>query len=129
MSDDGFSAIELLVVVVLIGILAVIAIPTYLSQRQRGWQAQLTSDVRNAILDVEAQFVNIGGAYPADQAEFIAIGANTSDPNITFTYTTNAARSEFCLLGRDIRQPAGDQQIAHYVSGSGVQIFEACPAL
>ncbi|HUG83341.1 MAG TPA: prepilin-type N-terminal cleavage/methylation domain-containing protein [Euzebya sp.] len=127
--ENGFSLVELLVVVIIVGILAAIAIPTFLSQRQRGWQAQLTSDVRNAILDVEAQFVTNSGQYPADQAEFDALGAATSDISITLTYDVNAARDAFCVLGRDVRQPVGNQQVAHYVSGGGVQVFQACPPL
>jgi type II secretory pathway pseudopilin PulG len=113
---------------VIIGILASIAIPTFLAQRQRGWQAQLFSDVRNAILDVEAGYVTNNGLYPATQSEFNLLGAQRSDPATTFAYTTNSRRTEFCVLGTDTRQPPGDRQLAHYVSGSGVQIFSACPA-
>ncbi|MGH3665494.1 MAG: prepilin-type N-terminal cleavage/methylation domain-containing protein, partial [Egibacteraceae bacterium] len=46
--EKGFTLIELLVVVIIIGILAAIAIPTFLSQRERGWQAELTSGLRTA---------------------------------------------------------------------------------
>lgn len=127
--DRGFTLVELLVVAVITGVLAAIAIPIFLDQRQAGWQAQLTSDVRNSILDVEAQFVNNNGEYPADQDEFDLLRAETSDDAITLTYTTNGNQSEFCVLGRDTRQPPGDRQLAHYVSGSGVRIADDCPNL
>lgn len=126
--QSGFSLVELLVVVIIIGVLAGIAIPAFLSQQQRGWQAQLTSDVRNAILDVEAEFVNNGGEYPTP-AEFGALGAATSDPAISFSYVVNAARDEFCVQGTDSRQPLGNQRVARYISNTGVQVFLTCPAL
>ncbi|CAN5342395.1 hypothetical protein BH23ACT9_BH23ACT9_19390 [soil metagenome] len=115
---------ELLVVVIIIGILAAIAIPTFLSQRQRGWQAQLTSDVRNAILDVEAEFVTNNGRYP-DPAE-VVFTTNSDPVNIRLDYNVNDSRTEFCVLGTHDLLPA-TANIAHYVSGSGVQIFEARP--
>ncbi len=46
-NEGGFTLIELLVVIIIIGILAAIAIPVFLNQRKKGYDAAVKSDLRN----------------------------------------------------------------------------------
>jgi prepilin-type N-terminal cleavage/methylation domain-containing protein len=56
--DEGFTLIELLVVIIIIGILAAIAIPVFLNQRKKGYQASMKSDLRTVANEMETYFTD-----------------------------------------------------------------------
>lgn len=66
--EEGFTLIELLVVVIIIGILAAIAIPTFLSQRDRARYSAVESDLRNAAIEMETYFTQ-ASTYPPSVTE------------------------------------------------------------
>jgi prepilin-type N-terminal cleavage/methylation domain-containing protein len=62
-NQKGFTLIELMIVIAIIGILAAIAIPQFASYRQRSFNASALSDTRNVRTDLEAYYAE-WFAYP-----------------------------------------------------------------
>lgn len=55
-SESGFTLIEILVVILIIGILSAIAIPVFLNQRKAANESAIRSDLRNLAIAVEDHF-------------------------------------------------------------------------
>jgi len=55
--NSGFTLVELLVVVAIVGILAAIAIPQFAEFRKRGYDSRARSDLRNIVTAEESYFL------------------------------------------------------------------------
>jgi type IV pilus assembly protein PilA len=103
--EEGFTLIELLVVIIIIGILAAIAIPVFLSQRQKGYDAGVKSDLRN-LATAEESYLTDHGNYTDVVATLSSEDgfkqSSTSDYDATATVPTikSATNVGYCITGK-----------------------------
>lgn len=74
-NDSGFSLVELLVVVVIIGILAAIAIPIFNNQKSKAQRSTAVSDVRGASSELQGVLGDVVAFGTGPTVEGVANGA------------------------------------------------------
>ena len=103
--EEGFTLVELMVVVLIMAILMAIAIPTFLGAQNKAKDASVKSDLRNALTSAKSLAADQAGKFvSAGTTVLTATDLNTAEPGLTF-----AAASSTTAIGVFVNSTSGSE--------------------
>lgn len=128
LATSGFTIVELLIVIVVIGILAAITVVAYNGIQNKANEVSVTADLRNISKQVELHKINIGHYPSTTEIETLKIKVNKAAYGVNPTgatgfYCVSADGSEYSIVTRVKSQMVlmYDSEVGQTASYSGSQ--------
>ena len=125
MKNKGFTLIELIIVIGIIGVLAAIAIPQFSAYRHRGFDADAVSNMRNMILAQEAYFVDTDSYATGTGTSQIFLDRGFRKSTNVTTVTTNFS-TFFTVTSSAIKGCSPGTGIWSYTSATATRTGTKC---
>lgn len=135
-NDEGFTLIELMVVVLIIAILIAIAIPTFLGAQDRARDRGAQSDLRNSLTAAKTLATDNAGAFLNNDSPptvIVAEDMGVAEPALLEAYTDEAAEIDpdhiYVVAGADgasitlVTQSASDTYFGISATDDGVVTY------
>src|SRR5262245_36990728 len=104
--EQGFTLIELMVVVLIIAILIAIAIPTFLGAQNRARDRGAQSDLRNALTAAKTLATDSAGLFQVGTTNITATDMGNTEPSLQFVAVASADAKHVGVLVEDQASPA-----------------------
>lgn len=119
--ERGFTMVELLIVMLILGLLAAIALPTFLGQGDKAGDAGAKSDARNAVTELQACIVDTPGgddvASCASAPEVLGTGASSVE-------ITTSGTDGYAVVARS--EETGNRFTITRAGGAGGSFSRTC---